>query len=75
MSKSEAHISLDEKDFHERQMINKKKQWILEGLDPDEEEKKLLDARKKKAKEFRKKRKQRKKEQAEKVDKNNQNNR
>lgn len=42
VSKSEAYIKLDEKDFYEKRSINQKKKWILNGLDPDEEEKKLL---------------------------------
>lgn len=42
VTKSEAYIKLDEKDFYEKKMINLKKKWILEGKDPDEEEEKLL---------------------------------
>lgn len=55
VSKSEALISLDEKDFYEKRMINLKKKWILEGLDPEEEEAKLLKERRKKKKQKRKK--------------------
>lgn len=47
MAKSEAYIKLDEGDFFEKSLINKRKKWILEGLDPDEEETKLLKKRKK----------------------------
>lgn len=46
VTKSEAYIKLDETDFYEKKMINLRKKWILEGLDPDEEEKKLLKKRK-----------------------------
>lgn len=53
VSESEAYVKLDEKDFFEKKLINKRKQWILDGLDPDEEEKKYLERRTK----FRKKRK------------------
>lgn len=42
---SEAFIKLDEKDFFEKKMINKRKQWILDGLDPDEEEEKYLNTK------------------------------
>lgn len=42
VAESEAYIKLDEKDFFEKKMINKRKQWILDGLDPDEEEEKYL---------------------------------
>lgn len=55
MAESEAYIQLDEKDFFEKKMINKRKQWILDGLDPDEEEEKYLN--KKRARDDRKKRK------------------
>ncbi|KAJ8976708.1 hypothetical protein NQ317_005926, partial [Molorchus minor] len=47
VAKSEAHIKLDEGDFYEKKLINKRKKWILEGLDPDEEEEKLLKKHKK----------------------------
>lgn len=42
MAKSEAYIKLDEGDFFEKSLTNKRKKWILEGLDPDEEEAKFL---------------------------------
>lgn len=42
VTKGEALIKLDENDFYEKKLINKRKQWILEGKDPDEEEVKLL---------------------------------
>lgn len=48
--KSEAHIKLDEEDFYEKKMINMKKKWISEGLDPHKEEEKLLKKRKRKQK-------------------------
>ncbi|XP_049937671.1 probable ATP-dependent RNA helicase DDX49 isoform X2 [Schistocerca serialis cubense] len=38
VTKREAEIKLDETDFYERKMINKRKKLILEGKDPDEEE-------------------------------------
>ncbi|XP_050303715.1 probable ATP-dependent RNA helicase DDX49 [Anthonomus grandis grandis] len=47
VTKSEAYIKLDETDFYEKKMINLKKKWILEGLDPDEEEQKFLEKTKK----------------------------
>ncbi|XP_044729265.1 probable ATP-dependent RNA helicase DDX49 [Chrysoperla carnea] len=42
VTKREAAIKLDEKDFFEKRMINKRKKWILEGKDPDEEEEKFF---------------------------------
>lgn len=42
VTKGEAYIKLDEQDFYEKKMINKRKKWMLEGLDPDEEEEKYL---------------------------------
>ncbi|KAJ8922251.1 hypothetical protein NQ315_004188 [Exocentrus adspersus] len=42
VTKSEAHIKLDGDGFYEKKLINKRKQWILQGLDPDEEEKKMF---------------------------------
>lgn len=55
VAESEAYIKLDETDFFEKKMVNKRKQWILDGLDPDEEEEKYL--KKKRAKDDRKKQK------------------
>lgn len=37
----EAEIKLDETDFEERKLINKRKNLILQGKDPDAIEKKL----------------------------------
>lgn len=54
VTESEAYIKLDEKDFFEKKMINKRKKWILEGLDPDEEEEKYLKRKKQKIKKNRK---------------------
>lgn len=48
VAKSEAYIKLDENDFFEKTLNNKRKKWILQGLDPDEEEVKLLKNGKKK---------------------------
>lgn len=50
VTESEAHLTLEEKDFYEKRRINRRKKWILEGLDPDEEEEKLLRQRKNKRK-------------------------
>ncbi|XP_033210571.1 probable ATP-dependent RNA helicase DDX49 [Belonocnema kinseyi] len=38
VTKREAEIRLDETDFYEKKMINKKKKLILQGMDPDEAE-------------------------------------
>lgn len=50
VTKSEAYIKLDEDDFYEKRMINKRKKWLMEGLDPDEEEEKFMNKIKKKKK-------------------------
>ena len=50
VTKSESHIKLDETNFYEKKMINLKKKWILQGLDPEEEEQKLINRYKKKKK-------------------------
>ncbi|XP_030749185.1 probable ATP-dependent RNA helicase DDX49 [Sitophilus oryzae] len=42
VTKSEAYIKLDETDFYEKKLTNLRKKWILEGLDPEEEEQKLF---------------------------------
>lgn len=65
VTESEAYMKLDEKDFFEKKLINKRKQWILDGLDPDEEEKKYLERRKKfkKSKKVKTKKKQQTKTQ------------
>ncbi|KAF5286767.1 hypothetical protein FQA39_LY04190 [Lamprigera yunnana] len=42
VAESEAHIKLDEKDFYEKKLINLRKKWILDGLNPDEEQAKLF---------------------------------
>lgn len=49
MAKREAEIRLDETDFYEKKMINKRKKLIMEGKDPDEVEE-LLEEQKKKRK-------------------------
>ncbi|EEC09720.1 conserved hypothetical protein [Ixodes scapularis] len=36
----EAEIRLDEQDFDERKLINRRKKLLLQGMDPDEVEKK-----------------------------------
>jgi len=46
VAKREAEIKLDETDFYEKKMINKRKKLILEGQDPDE----IMVSRKKKHK-------------------------
>lgn len=57
MAKREAEIRLDETDFYEKKMINKRKKLILEGKDPDEIEE-LLEEQKRKKHKKRKKEKQ-----------------
>ncbi|KAK4885888.1 hypothetical protein RN001_002159 [Aquatica leii] len=47
VTESEAHMKLDERDFYEKKLINLRKKWILEGLDPDVEEAKLFKKHKK----------------------------
>lgn len=47
MTKREAEIKLDETDFYEKKMINKRKKLILEGKDPDEVDE-ILEKKKKK---------------------------
>lgn len=41
VTKREAEMKLDETDFYEKKIINKRKNLILEGKDPDEEERKI----------------------------------
>lgn len=50
MAKREAEIRLDETDFYEKKMINKRKKLILEGKDPDEIEELLEEQKRKKHK-------------------------
>ncbi|XP_001606554.1 probable ATP-dependent RNA helicase DDX49 [Nasonia vitripennis] len=47
VTKREAEIKLDETDFYEKKMINKRKKLILEGKDPDEVDE-ILEKKKKK---------------------------
>lgn len=61
VTESEAYIKLDEKDFYEKKLINLRKKWILEGLDPDEEEAKLFKKKERKDKKNRKRRLDKKK--------------
>jgi ATP-dependent RNA helicase DDX49/DBP8 len=56
VTKREAEIELDETDFFEKKMINKRKKLILEGMDPEE------------ADEFLNKKKKRKKSKQKKTD-------
>jgi ATP-dependent RNA helicase DDX49/DBP8 len=51
VTRREAEIKLDETNFYEKKLINKRKNLILEGENPDEleEEEKLKRKRKKKA--------------------------
>ncbi|XP_044758720.1 probable ATP-dependent RNA helicase DDX49 [Coccinella septempunctata] len=72
VSKSEAHINLDENNFDERRRINLRKKWILEGLDPDEEEAKLLKKKKKNVKKLNTKHKINKRKESELGNKNDQ---
>lgn len=46
VTKSEAYVKLNETDFYEKRMVNLKKKWIQEGLDPEAEERKFLNKRK-----------------------------
>lgn len=55
VAKREAEIRLDEADFYEKKMINKRKKLILEGKDPDEVEELLEEQKKKKRKKSKKK--------------------
>lgn len=48
VTKREAQIKLDETDFDERRLINKRKKLINEGKDPDEVEKEIKRKRKQK---------------------------
>lgn len=57
MAKREAEIRLDETDFYEKKMINKRKKLILEGKDPDEIEELLEEQKKNKFKKPKKKEK------------------
>jgi len=63
VTKREAQIKLDETDFDERRLINKRKKLINEGKDPDKVEQEI----KRKRKDKRRKQFDRKKE----IDKNN----
>lgn len=54
VAKREAEIKLDETDFYEKKMINKRKKLILEGKDPDEIDM-LLEKKRKERKRQRKK--------------------
>lgn len=56
VTESEAFIKLNETDFYEKKLINLRKKWILEGLDPDEEEARLLKKNLNKQKKNKKKR-------------------
>ncbi|XP_069138526.1 probable ATP-dependent RNA helicase DDX49 [Argopecten irradians] len=55
-ARREAEIKLDERDFGERDTINKRKRLILEGKDPDKEEKKKQKYMKEKHKAWKKQR-------------------
>uniref|UniRef100_A0A0C9R257 RNA helicase n=1 Tax=Fopius arisanus TaxID=64838 RepID=A0A0C9R257_9HYME len=69
VTKREAEIKLDETDFYEKKMINKRKKWILEGKDPDEIEELLASQKKKQRKrEKRKKSEINKPEEEEKIE-------
>ncbi|KAJ8678578.1 hypothetical protein QAD02_014365 [Eretmocerus hayati] len=63
VTKREAEIRLDENDFFEKRMINKRKKLILEGKDPEEADEILKKERQKKKKKRRKTEKQEKKSQ------------
>lgn len=55
VAKREAEIRLDETDFYEKKLINKRKKLILEGKDPDEVDKLLEEQKKTKRKKPKKK--------------------
>lgn len=55
VAKREAEIRLDETNFYEKKMINKRKKLILEGKDPDEIEELLEEQKRKKRKRPKKK--------------------
>lgn len=50
VTRREAEIKLDETNFYEKKLINKRKDLILEGKDPDEVEEEQKLKRKKKVK-------------------------
>lgn len=52
VTKREAQIKLDETDFDERRLINKRKKLINEGKNPDEIEKDIKRKRKEKRKKY-----------------------
>lgn len=54
VSKRECEMQLDNNDFDERAQNYRRKQWIEDGKDPDEMEKKWLDAQKAKKRERKK---------------------
>jgi hypothetical protein len=62
VTKREQEIKLDEQDFDEKRMVNKRKRLILKGIDPDELERKIKKEKRQKWKlaeqERKKKRKQ-----------------
>ena len=62
VTKREQEIILDKNDFEEKRKTNKRKKMILEGLDPDEEEKRRNKERRKRLKKELKERKRRKRE-------------
>lgn len=74
VTKREAEIKLDQNDFEERKQINKRKKLILEGKDPDEEERRKVEEQKQRRKTFKRfeknKFKQRRKEIKKFVDEN-----
>lgn len=47
VTRREAEIKLDESNFYEKKLINKRKDLILEGKDPDEVEEQKLKRKKK----------------------------
>jgi len=64
VAKREAEIKLDETDFYEKKMINKRKKLILEGQDPDE----IMISRKKKHKKARESKEKKESEQMVNID-------
>ncbi|XP_011196720.1 probable ATP-dependent RNA helicase Dbp45A [Zeugodacus cucurbitae] len=66
VTRRESEIHLDNNDFEERAQNYRRKQWILEGKDPDEMEKAFNKNQRDKLREFRRQRKERQKEWSEK---------
>lgn len=62
VTKREQEIKLDEQDFDEKRMVNKRKRLLLKGIDPDELERKIKKEKRQKWKLAEKERKERRKQ-------------